>query len=362
MSITGNIRKILFISIWCLIGAGLLVLLIAAIKVKQEKNCTGYNIDIRSVGDHFFIDRKEIEDQLTGRGTFVIKGHPLKSFDLKSMEEKLVKNSWISEAELFFDNRQVLQVKIKERQPIARLFTGTGNSFYIDSNLIKLPLSEKRSARVPVFTGFPSENKKWTKEDRRLLGNIKTLSNYILTNSFWMAQVAQVDITANRNFEIIPTIGNHIIEFGDATDYDKKFRRLLLFYQQVISKIGFSAYERIKVQYAGQVVGVRQAAAMSKYDSLQAIKAVERLIVMAQTEQERLIHMDSIEMHRVEHRTDKEDSPAGFYDTTGKNLFIELEHNQSKLESSTLKNPPPYEPVKKSDPMKNKPKAIMKKN
>lgn len=362
MSISGNIRKILFISIWCLLGTGLVVLLIAAIKVKQEKNCTGYNIDIRSVGEHFFIDKKDIEDQLTNRGGLVIKGRSLKSFDLKKMEEKLAKNSWISEAELFFDNSQVLQVKIKERQPIARVFTSAGNSFYIDSNLMRLPLSEKLSARLPVFTGFPSEKEKLTKEDRQLLSNIKTLSNYILPNSFWMAQVAQIDITASRNFEIVPTIGNHIIEFGDGTDCDKKFRRLLLFYQQVISKIGFNAYERIKVQYAGQVVGVRHAAAISKYDSLQAIKTVERLVAMAQTEQERLIHMDSIELRQVEHRTDNEELPARFYDTTGKNLFKESGDNQSKLESSTLKNPPPYESVKKSNPMKNKPKAIMKKN
>ena len=62
MSISGNIRKILFISIWCLVGAGLLVLLIAAIRVKQDKNCAGYNIDIRSAGELFFIDKKDIDD------------------------------------------------------------------------------------------------------------------------------------------------------------------------------------------------------------------------------------------------------------------------------------------------------------
>jgi hypothetical protein len=37
------------------IGAGILVLLIAAIRVKKEKSCTGYTIDINSKGDQLFI-------------------------------------------------------------------------------------------------------------------------------------------------------------------------------------------------------------------------------------------------------------------------------------------------------------------
>ena len=310
MSIKGNIKKILFLGFWCVIGAGILVLLVAAMRVKQDKDCAGYNISIKSPGEHLFIDKKDIENQLTGNGTLLLKGRALKSFDLKKMEESMEKTLWISDAELFFDNNQVLQVNIEERQPVARVFTANGNSFYIDSGSVRLPLSDKLSARLPVFTSFPSERTQFSKADKELLKQIKTISQYISASEFWMAQVAQVDITAARTFEIVPTVGNHIIEFGDATNCDKKFRKLLLFYQQVISQAGFDSYERIKIQYAGQVVAVRQANAISKYDSLQAIKNVQRLINLAQTEQERLIRMDSIEMVNMRHRTDTAEAPA----------------------------------------------------
>jgi cell division protein FtsQ len=56
-----------------------------------------------------------------------------------------------------------------------------------------------------------------------------------------------------------PVVGNHVIVFGDGTDYDKKFKRLLLFYQQVLSKTGMDVYEKLNVQYARQVIGVRKA-------------------------------------------------------------------------------------------------------
>jgi cell division protein FtsQ len=322
MSISSNIRKILFISTWCVLGAGILVLLIAAIRVKKDTNCGGYTIQIRSAGEDPFIDKEDIAKLLTENGSFEITGRSLKSFDLKKMEERLEKNAWINDAELFFDNEGLLKVKIIEREPIARVFTAGGNSFYIDSNCTRLPLSEKLSARVPVFTGFPSDNEKFSKADRLLLQHIKRMSQYILSNSFWMAQVSQVDVNASRQFEVIPTIGDHIIEFGDGTDCEKKFRRLLIFYQQIISKTGFAIYERVKVQYAGQVVGVRHAAAISRYDSLQAIKNVEKLIAMAQTEQERMMRMDSVEVSRMQHRTDNDQSSAKMSDT----LSLKPEH------------------------------------
>ena len=39
--------------------------------------------------------------------------------------------------ELFLDNTQSLQVRIEQRIPIARIFTASGNSFYIDNKTMK---------------------------------------------------------------------------------------------------------------------------------------------------------------------------------------------------------------------------------
>ncbi|MBK6829167.1 MAG: hypothetical protein IPG86_20990 [Chitinophagaceae bacterium] len=62
---------------------------------------------------------------------------------------------------------------VEEREPVARIFTSGGNTFYIDSSNTMLPLSEKFSARLPVFTGFPSEAKVLSKADSNLLNDIK---------------------------------------------------------------------------------------------------------------------------------------------------------------------------------------------
>jgi cell division protein FtsQ len=190
---------------------------------------------------------------------------------------------WIRDAQLFFDNNEVLQVKIDERDPLARVFTLSGNSFYIDSNCVRLPLSEKISAKLPVFTNFPADNNRLNKADSALLQQVKQVGMYIKHEPFWMAQITQVDITPERKFEMIPMVGNHVIEFGDGTDFDKKFARLLQFYKLVLSKTGMDRYEKVNVQYDRQVIGVKKGGPLSRVDSLRAARNIQQLMNLSQS-------------------------------------------------------------------------------
>jgi cell division protein FtsQ len=258
MSGTKNTRRWLMIAAWAVIGSGVLVLLIAAMNRKNATACKGYEIEISGVSNNFFIDKKDVLNLLTANGAEKLEGRSASSLDLRRMETLLEKNLWIRKAELFFDNNGILKISIVEREPVARIFTNSGATFYIDSAGERLPLSDKLSARVPVFTGFPTDKTTLGAADSLLLVHIRTLSNYIAADSFWMAQIAQVDITDKRQFELLPLVGNHIIEFGDGEQCAAKFNRLFTFYRKVLSQTGFDAYSRIKVQYERQVIGVKR--------------------------------------------------------------------------------------------------------
>lgn len=258
MGIKSNIRRLIFISVWLVAGAGVTVLLIAAVNSRNHQLCRGYDITINGKNEgRWFIDKADIVKAITSNHKESIKDKPVESFDLARIESKLKKEPWVRSAQLFFDNNGVLKVKVSEREPVARIFTLSGNSFYIDSSGKKLPLSAKGSPRLPVFTGFPYAGKKPGPLERKLLQQVKDLSVVILNDPFWMAQIAQVDISATKEFEMIPTIGNHVIEFGTADNAEDKFHRLFVFYQQVLSKTGMEKYERIKVQYDRQIIGVK---------------------------------------------------------------------------------------------------------
>lgn len=276
MNAKTTIRKILFVAIWLCIGGGMLTLLLAAISSKKKGICSDYIITLKGPRNNFFINEKDVEAILMKDGKEAIRGQAVESFNLHAMEQLLEKNTWISEAELYFDNKDVLHVTVTEKEPVARLFTTEGNSFYIDQAGKQMPLSDKLSARVPVFTGFP-DKKKLNAKDSILLQEVKTTAEYILDNSFWMSQVAQVDITPEGKFEMIPVVGNHLVKLGDGENMPAKFNRLMVFYKQVLSKSGFDKYKLVDVQYKGQVVASLYAGD-PKVDSVQLRKNVEKLL------------------------------------------------------------------------------------
>ena len=276
-----NWKKILTRTLWLLLGIGAIVLFGAAMQKKDSKPCADIKIEITGATRHMFIDEKDVREILNSMGK--ITGNAISTLDLRAMESVVEKNPWVSNAEMFLDNNQVLQVRIEERQPVARVFTLEGNSFYVDSGALRLPLSDKLSARVPVFTGFPSDKPVLAKPDSALLLNVVKLGKFVLTDSFWMAQVAQIDITPQSNFEMVPVVGDQTVTLGNAEDIDKKFGRLYTFYQKAWLQNGINTYEKLDVQYDKQVVAIRKGASKACVDSARAREAVKGLLEKART-------------------------------------------------------------------------------
>ena len=291
------IKKIIFLALTLTACSGLVVLLVAAIGRRNHELCKDYVISIQGAQKNLFINEKDIKKLLNSGTNGRIKGASITDFNLRKLEQLLEVNAWVKDANLYFDNREVLHVSIEEKEPVARIFTTAGKSFYIDNEGEKMPLSEMMSARVPVFTNFPDKKVLSTK-DTLLLNDIIKTASFILNDSFWMAQTEQIDITEDKNFEMIPTIGNHIVKLGKGDEIDKKFRRLLIFYQQVLSKTSFDRYNTVDVQFAGQVIGSK--AKMSKVDSMQLKKNIEKLLQEARKMQnDTVVFIPGIEKQTV---------------------------------------------------------------
>jgi len=308
------ILKIIFVTLTLAACTGLLVLLVAAIGKKSKEHCKDYVIKIKGAQNNFFIGEKDVLKLITAATDGRIKGEPITDFNLRKLEQVLKDNGWIQNANLYFDNREVLHISVTEKEPVARIFTTTGKSFYIDSSATQMPLSDRVSARVPVFTNFP--NKRFLSEkDSALLNDIKKTAWFILNDPFWMAQTEQIDITEGGTFEMVPTIGNHVVKLGNGDDIDKKFHRLLIFYQQVMSKTSFNRYNFIDVQYTGQIIGSREK--ITKVDSIQLRKNVERLLQEAKQAQNDTI--SAVPMNEKEN-LEQENANPGLAGSSGQAL------------------------------------------
>lgn len=280
MNAKRTIQKILFILLWIVIGAGMLTLLVAAISKRNRETCKDYLISIDGQKSSFFFDEKDVLKLIADAGIGNIRGEFISNINLRRLESLLEDNICVKDAQLYIDNRDVLHVIIKERKPVARIFTKEDDTYYIDDQATRMPLSQKMSADVPVFTGFPV-GKMMNESDSLLLDQIKSTAIYILNDSFWMAQVAQIDITEQRTFEMLPMLGNHTVLLGDGSNIDKKFHRLLVFYKEILSKAGLDKYPELDLRFDGQLVATKRGTAKVRVDTSLLRLNVQRLLQKA---------------------------------------------------------------------------------
>lgn len=338
-------------------STGLVVLLLAANRKEQKHLCKDVRITIKGVSDVFYIDKGDIITILKNGSDKKLIGQPLNEMNLRRMEQLLEKSSWVRDAELYFDSHDVLHITAIEREPIARVFSTGGTSFYIDSAAKRLPLLQKMSIRVPVVTNLPWP-KKMNGRDSALIKSTRDLVVFVASDSFWNAQVAQIDVVNGKFFEIIPTIGNHVIRIGDGENLEEKFGRLFLFYKKVLSKTGFDHYSIVDVQFDGQVV-TTQKGTTSKVDSIQLQKNIKELMLQAQKAQEEQQPMDIDSTKEAVFVTTQEATN----DTTEKNIEKPVPLKPSNITKTTTTKPSPTlkkTTVKPKPKDRKKPKAVMR--
>lgn len=199
-----------------------------------------------------FVPRAEVEEIISASGSGAIHNTQLKDLDLEKIEAALESNPWIQNAEVFVDNKQNLQLELYERLPVARIFSNNGKSYYIDTSGRLLPDDVSIPMLVPVFTNVP-----YLSNDEmsiKIGKSIAHLGCVISNDSFWNAQITQINVLPNGNFEMATMIGNHKVIFGDSTRAKDKLHNLFVFYDKGLSKLGWDRYNIIDVRFKGQVV------------------------------------------------------------------------------------------------------------
>lgn len=258
---------ILYVSIWAVCLGGLFVLMSFIGIKKASLLCREVKVYIP--GNQYFVDRQEINSILhVGNNSLV--GKKLDEINIHQLEKTLQANPFIEFAKVYADMDGVVNVEVRQRQPILRIMNRFEQDFYVDQHGLKIPLSANFTAPVLVATGNIDEifiNRVDTLHTDMARQLFKT-ADFIRRDSLWDAQIEQISVTANHEIELIPRVGNQRILLGNADSLDKKFKNLLIFYQKAIPKVGWGAYKVINIKYANQIVAV-------KTDSLLKLEALK---------------------------------------------------------------------------------------
>lgn len=266
------VKQVLTIFLWLCIGSGITMLLISAVSKEQKNICKEVVVEFDDQLPFRMLDEDEIVYTLwpAARNTYPV-GKPLTAIDLFALEKQLEKNPWVRNADLYVDQLKQLHLRVEQRKPVARLFTPEGNSFYVDEQYALLPVKLADVVSLPVFTNFSHQPAGMKAADSLLLKRIVGLSNYISTDSFWMAQVEQVNINADYTFEVMTQMGDQVVLLGLRSDWQKLFSKLKILYKRISEEGNWSKYAQIDLQYKDQAVCIKRGTNYKVIDSTKLI-------------------------------------------------------------------------------------------
>jgi cell division protein FtsQ len=226
-----------------------------------DKREVGYKVDdievkIENTYENFFIDEDDVMSLIIEHKGDTMLGDAMGRVNLKEIEARIEKHSFIKDAQVFRDLTGHLVVKAIQNKPIARIVAGNGKNAYLGEDGDILPTSTKYTARVVVLSGnymnqlTERRNVSENEYDQQLFD----LINFINEDKFWSMQIAQVDVNSKGKIVMIPQVGGQRLEFGRADDIEHKFKRLEIFFKEIMPTKGWNTYSRVNVEYKDQII------------------------------------------------------------------------------------------------------------
>ncbi len=252
-------KRIKYILIWLFIAGYLIIILGFVGKEQSRVSYSGMEIIIYDSLNLKFVDKAYIISLIQSVAP-ELSGKSIENIGLQSIENKISLVKTIRNAEVYFTVRGKLIVEVYQRNPVVRIIDRMGHGFYLDEEGYIIPLSRNFSSHVLVVNGHIGEdcikatNIKDQGKGMDLLRDIFDMVQYIQTDEFWRAQILQIYVNDEQEFELVPRVGAHIIEFGPADDIVTKFEKLWLLYDEGFRNKGWNQYDRINLKYRNQVV------------------------------------------------------------------------------------------------------------
>lgn len=261
-----KLKQILVIALWFSLAIGLVFSMGFVNKKQASLPYTSLEVNINQDEDLFFIDKKDVVQLLYDRGDSIV-GKPKAKVSIPQIERALNNHEDIANAEVFATIDGRMKINVKQRKPIIRIFNNKGESYYMDEEGMLMPLSQKYTVDVLIANGGIYESyalnykhvvnavKSDSSKKINMLANLYAMAKYIEGNKFWKAQVQQLYVNSDSEIELVPMAGDQKIIFGDTTNMDQKFKKLLTFYQQGLNTTGWwNKYSIINLKFKNQIV------------------------------------------------------------------------------------------------------------
>lgn len=240
----------LMIAIFAVMTIGLL----SAVSEKMNSQVQGVEIELASTEyNNSMISVKDLSDYVNTKMPELTNVNSVKALDLRKLEEELNKHPQVHNADAFLNRKNIIEIKVYQKEPVYRIFDAQGGSYYLDYYGDKMPLSSHYTARIPVVVLKSTKVK-----EEKLFEDLLKLKGELKGRSFLDTNIDQLVIDEGGSITMIPMIGSFVVKMGTAENLTDKLDRLEKIYKEKLIHKGWDYYKAIDLRFSGQVVAQKK--------------------------------------------------------------------------------------------------------
>ena len=217
---------------------------------RGEMAYAGDRIVVLDSAELHFVREADVRAALR-KADFTAKGKYLHEVDTYELGRLIERNPLVRRARCYHTPDSLLRIDIEQRHPIMRVKSnGPDGDFYIDTEGQTMPAQPGTALRLPLVTGHVR------RADIAQL-RLYDFARFLQRNRFWRDEITQIHVDGAGEVTLVPRVGSHVILMGSLDGYEKKLDRLMTFYQKVMPRKGWNAYDVLNLKFDGQVVAER---------------------------------------------------------------------------------------------------------
>lgn len=228
----------------------ILFVTIGFVEKKQEaKVCNRIFINIENQLDTYFVDEEDVLRLMTNNNLDMIIGKELSDLDLRVIERRVRQHKFVRNAEVYKDLKGNIHADVAQWKPLARIIQNDAPDAYVGADGRILPTSDKFTARVVLISGEATRDLV-TKDLRATAAgkNLFRFLNYVDQDEFWKAQIAEIEVNRRGELTLFTQVSKQYVEFGKPEDIEAKFKKLKIFYKDILPQKGWNNYEKVNLK------------------------------------------------------------------------------------------------------------------
>ena len=218
-------------------------------KLSRNKLCESFEVVIADSNRVQFVLTRDIE-RLVKRHNLHPVGKSFGDINTLAIRDTILTNQLVESAEVYTTPAGGIVAAICQRQPVIRVITSQGRSYYVDQERRIMPVTPAFTVYVPVVTGAVTET--LAREE------LYDFAMFLQRNADWDAWIEQIEVRSNDDVVLIPRAGDFSIVMGSLKDYPVKLSKFIRFVDQGLNVLGWNRYSEINLKYENQVVCTRK--------------------------------------------------------------------------------------------------------